>query len=1079
MADNSTKIVITAETAQAERGIKQVSGGLGELGGAAGIAQSAIGAIGGAVSVGAIAALAKQTIDAADAMNDLAQRTQIPLAELAKYRLAADQSGTSIEAIAKGVKSLSTFMVENGKALRDAGVKATDADGAFRELADVFKQMPDGVEKSALATKLFGKSGQELIPILNAGGEALDDWAKKSERYSQALQEMAPKADEFNDHLAELKINLQALSINALQPMMEGLNGLARFLNDAAAGGERLASAMAFLAERGKTPELAKNAPIFGPLSQLRDYFSGQALRVQEGLSERAGTIRGASGLLTPEFAARLGMGSRAGGGIGTDTADSILARLRTNVLLGGKGDTGGRAAAVKKEADTWKEFADAIKRAYDNALAWEEAGQLIEKQALEQAKAFDALNEASETQARNLETQLENYGLTEGQIQRVIIARLEEARSLTDPAFAEHLAFLDREIEARTRLANAADSIDARRAQEEAKRAVEAAAEESRRQWERITDDINRSLTDAIFDGGKSGGKMLEDYFRTLVLRPIVQMATQPIANAVGSVFGGNSGSGMSFPGGGGSLFNSFATSSLGQSLGLSESMAGFAFSDGASMAAAGAQLTGAGSAIGAALPWIGGALALGSMAGLFEDDGPAQRRGNFRSGFGLSTGVGPGDSNNAIDATEWFSGAEMNASLNEFQKQVAANEKAIIEALGLSGAQQNRVSAALYAIGDRRYGFGMEGTDWRQSGAAEAIIADRMQVIAETLGMSLADINSAVAQPLSTLRNSFRDLFETDAERSARQASELAAQFKKLGVEMPATRAAFEDLVEGSTGKLERGLLRLAPAADAFFDGAEAAAAAAAALADEQARVAAETAAAIAATGRSLDIAIMRARGDTAGATAAERADALAALDPTLRARQELLWQLEDGAVSAELAADAQSALTERYREQASALRTVAGEMSGFADNLTRFRASLGLPGATSETSYAAARAMLGRTGLAAAGGDADALQSLPDSVTRFLDAAQTRARDRLSLARDQALAGFTLDTAIANAGQFAAVAGARANGLDGGVSAQIEALRAETRAQALASVTAQQQLLKLMQRWDGVGMPETRAA
>lgn len=1040
--ENNTKIVITAETGQAERGIKQVAGGLGELGGAAGIAQAALGAIGGAVSVGAIAALAKQTIDAADAMNDLAQRTQIPLAELAKYRLAADQSGTSIEAIARGVKSLSTFMVENGQALRDAGITAKDADGAYRQLADLFKSMPEGPEKLALATKIFNKVGQEQIPILNAGSEALDEWAKKAEKYSQALQELAPKADEFNDHLAELKLNLDGLTINAFAPFMEGLNGLIKFLSDAAAGGERLVKALEFLREFkpfGVAPDGLAQAVIDRKLNELRRSSSG--------------SIGGVS-------AATLG--------IGTDTADSIMARLRTNALLGGKGDTE-RAAKVKKEADTWKEFADAIKRAYDNALAWEESGQLIEKQALDQAKALDALNEASETQARNLEAQLENYGLTEGQIQRVIVARLEEARSLTDPAFAEHLAFLDREIEARKRLANAADSIDARKAQEEAKRAVEAAAEESRRQWERITDDINRSLTDAIFEGGKSGGELLADYFKTLVLRPIVQMATQPIANAVGSVFGGGSGGGgLPIPGGGSSLYGSFATSSLGQSLGLSESMAGFAFSDGASAAAAGAQLTSAGSAIGAALPWIGGALAVGSLLGAFDDNGPAQRRGNFRSGLGLSTGVGAGESNNAIDATEWFSGAEMNATLNEFQKQVAAREKAIIEGLGLSSAQINAADAALYALGDRRYGFGMEGSDWRQSGAAEAIIADRTQAISDALGISLDEIEAAISTPIKTLRSAFDDLFTSDADKLARQSQQLADEFKRLGVTMPATRDEFIALVDGSTGRLERGLLKLAPAVDVVFDAAEESARLATAAAEESARQAQALADEIAAVSRRLDIDLLRAQGNGAGALALEREDILAGLDASLRDKQREVWAAEDAAEAARVATAAREA-------EAESLRQLADQMNQAADSLQRYRDALGVTAAGSgASSYGAARALFDRTANLAGVGDLDAMGNLQGVADQYLSAAAARSRTRLDLARDQA----RVDAALGNSIGFARGLASMAVSADGtAIVAELAALRADVAAQNALIAANTAETSKYLRRWNGDGMPETR--
>lgn len=63
--------------------------------------------------------------------------------------------------------------------------------------------------------------------------------------------------------------------------------------------------------------------------------------------------------------------------------------------------------------------------------------------------------------------------------------------------------------------------------------------AEEHRKAWEKANDDISRSLTDAIMRGGKNAGEYLKDYFRTLVLRPIVQMIVNPIAGAFAGMLG------------------------------------------------------------------------------------------------------------------------------------------------------------------------------------------------------------------------------------------------------------------------------------------------------------------------------------------------------------------------------------------------------------------------------------------------------------------------------------------------------------------------------------------------------------
>src|SRR6266705_794130 len=62
---------------------------------------------------------------------------------------------------------------ELGINVLDAGGKVKDADTLMLEAADAFKGMEDGPAKAALAMKLFGKSGTDMLPILNQGSAGL------------------------------------------------------------------------------------------------------------------------------------------------------------------------------------------------------------------------------------------------------------------------------------------------------------------------------------------------------------------------------------------------------------------------------------------------------------------------------------------------------------------------------------------------------------------------------------------------------------------------------------------------------------------------------------------------------------------------------------------------------------------------------------------------------------------------------------------------------------------------------------------------------------------------------------------
>jgi len=82
----------------------------------------------------------------------------------------------------------------NVSALGSLGIKYTDAHGKMipmttllPQVADKFAKMKDGPEKSALAMKLFGKSGTAMIPFLNKGAAGLAELSAKSDKYGQTL----------------------------------------------------------------------------------------------------------------------------------------------------------------------------------------------------------------------------------------------------------------------------------------------------------------------------------------------------------------------------------------------------------------------------------------------------------------------------------------------------------------------------------------------------------------------------------------------------------------------------------------------------------------------------------------------------------------------------------------------------------------------------------------------------------------------------------------------------------------------------------------------------------------------------
>ena len=218
---------------------KQVEGAAHNLTSRIGPLSGALGALAPVATVGGLAALVGKTIEAGDKFNDLSQRTGVSVESLARFNKAAATSGTDIDSVAKSLNKLNLGMVDaatTGKgpasdALNSLGISATDASGKLKnadqvmlEIADAFSKMQDGPRKSALAFDLLGKSGTEMIPMLNEGGRAIESLSVKM------TGAFAEKADEYNDKLAMLGGKIGALAAGITVALLPALDAVTTVL---------------------------------------------------------------------------------------------------------------------------------------------------------------------------------------------------------------------------------------------------------------------------------------------------------------------------------------------------------------------------------------------------------------------------------------------------------------------------------------------------------------------------------------------------------------------------------------------------------------------------------------------------------------------------------------------------------------------------------------------------------------------------------------------------------------------------------------------------------------------------------
>lgn len=161
-------------------------------------------------------------------------------------------------------------------------------------------------------------------------------------------------------------------------------------------------------------------------------------------------------------------------------------------------------------------------------------ANDVFEKDLKDRQSAIDA----AKRQTERLRDEIETYGMGKSAIEAMTIARLEEKLAIDSSLTGDqrHLELLRQEIEERQKLLGAMRTKEALDAQLKEWQNWE-------REVDRIFDQLGQSLTDQLFEGGKSARDMLKDMFKALTLRIVVQPMLSGmqgmVTNQIGGLFG------------------------------------------------------------------------------------------------------------------------------------------------------------------------------------------------------------------------------------------------------------------------------------------------------------------------------------------------------------------------------------------------------------------------------------------------------------------------------------------------------------------------------------------------------------
>lgn len=188
------------------------------------------GVVGVATTVAAVGAAAvaagkgiydsvSQVASAGDEIDKQSQKLGISASLYQSLGYAAELSGTSIENLSLGVKNITNSLADMAAGVEGAsenydaiGVSLINMDGTLKNTETVLMEsisaladMEDETQRNALANDIFGRSYQDLIPLLNSGSEGIAAMMQEAQEFGMVMTDETVKASaNFQDALTQL-----------------------------------------------------------------------------------------------------------------------------------------------------------------------------------------------------------------------------------------------------------------------------------------------------------------------------------------------------------------------------------------------------------------------------------------------------------------------------------------------------------------------------------------------------------------------------------------------------------------------------------------------------------------------------------------------------------------------------------------------------------------------------------------------------------------------------------------------------------------------------------------------------------
>lgn len=197
----------------------------------------------------AVIAMTTKAARSADDINTLSKQTGLTTEQIQKFQYASELIDVDLDTLTGSMAKLTKNMSTASKGTGDAatafealGINITDANGELRNNQDVFNEAIDALgkienetQRDAYAMAIFGKSAQDLNPLILGGADALEELGKQAEDAGLILeQDSLDKLNMVSDAMDTLKSTVtgagSAFSVSFAEPIANGVNTITGYV---------------------------------------------------------------------------------------------------------------------------------------------------------------------------------------------------------------------------------------------------------------------------------------------------------------------------------------------------------------------------------------------------------------------------------------------------------------------------------------------------------------------------------------------------------------------------------------------------------------------------------------------------------------------------------------------------------------------------------------------------------------------------------------------------------------------------------------------------------------------------------